>query len=53
MSHERTITFEMSGRHFVIPTVIGDHQVDPEEAIRLFRQADEYARERSKNSRRE
>ena len=64
MSHEKTISFEMNGRHFVIPTVIGDHKVDPEEAIRLFRtgairpfgqfstqiEADSYARERSRKS---
>lgn len=60
MSHEKTITVGMNGRHFVIPSVVGGIE-DADEAVRQLRagklrpfgqftnenEANEYARNRS------
>jgi hypothetical protein len=36
-STERTITVEMDGRHFLIPTIVGGKQRTADEAIQLMR----------------
>jgi hypothetical protein len=36
-STERTITVEMDGKHYVLPTIVGGKQYTPEQAIELFR----------------
>ena len=65
MSHEKTFTFEQSGRHYILPTIVGGKEYDPEDAIKLFNQgtlrpigqfstqieADRFARKRSQESR--
>lgn len=36
-STERTITVEMDGRHYNIPTIVNGQQVTPDQAVQLFR----------------
>lgn len=37
MAHEKSISIEIDGQHFNIPTVIRGKQVSDEEAVREFR----------------
>jgi hypothetical protein len=37
-STERTITIEVDGRHYVIPTIVGGKQLEEEQAVQLFKQ---------------
>lgn|SRR5262245_17540287 len=38
MAHERSIGIEVGGRNFNIPTVYNDAQLEPDEAVYLFKQ---------------
>ena len=36
-STEKTMTFEVDGKHVVLPTIVGGKEVSPDEAMKLFR----------------
>lgn len=38
MSHEQSITIEMDGKHYILPTVYQGKKVTDDEAVGLFRQ---------------
>jgi hypothetical protein len=42
-STERTITIEMDGKHYLVPTIVGGQAFDPEVAIKLFKDGKNHA----------